>query len=69
MPSVSGPQHRLMELVAHNAGAAKRLGIKQSVGKDFVQADIGKHFPSKTASARTAAASRRVKSKTLAHRA
>lgn len=35
-----------MELVAHNPKAAKRLGIKQSVGEDFVQADKakGKHF-------------------------
>jgi len=44
MPSRSGPQHRLMELVAHDPAAAKRLGIKQSVGKDFVAADAGKHF-------------------------
>ena len=47
MPSKSGKQHRLMELVAHNPKAAKRLGIKQSVGKDFVQADKGKHFAGK----------------------
>lgn len=49
MPSVSGKQHRLMEMVAHNPQAAKRLGIKQSVGKDFVEADkaAGKHFKGK----------------------
>ncbi len=47
MPSVSGPQHRLMEMVAHDPAAAKRLGIKQSVGRDFVEADkaSGKRFP------------------------
>jgi hypothetical protein len=46
MPSTSGKQHRLMEMVAHNPAAAKRVGIPQKVGKDFVQADqaAGKHF-------------------------
>lgn len=46
MPSQSGPQHRLMEMVAHDPAAAKRLGIPQSVGHDFVEADksAGKHF-------------------------
>ena len=47
MPSKSGKQHRLMELVAHNPAAAKRLGIKQSVGRDFEQADKGRHFAGK----------------------
>lgn len=49
MPSVSGKQHRLMEMVAHNPSAAKRLGIKQSVGRDFVNADKneGKTFSAK----------------------
>lgn len=44
MPSVSGPQHRLMEFVSHDPAAAKRLGIKQSVGRDFVVADKGRKF-------------------------
>jgi len=44
MPSKSLAQHRLMELVAHNPAAAKRVGIPQSVGQDFVQADKGKKF-------------------------
>ena len=39
MPSVSKKQHNLMEMVAHNPAAAKRVGIKQSLGKDFVSAD------------------------------
>lgn len=36
-------------MVAHNPQAAKRLGIKQSVGEDFVQADkkSGKKFKKK----------------------
>jgi len=42
MPSKSVAQHNLMEMVAHDPAAAKRLKIPQSVGKDFVQADIGK---------------------------
>jgi hypothetical protein len=35
-----------MELVDHDPAAARRLGIPQSVGRDFVQADkaAGKHF-------------------------
>jgi len=42
MPSVSGKQHRFMEMVAHDPEAAKRVGVPQSVGKDFVAADEGK---------------------------
>ena len=33
-----------MAMVAHDPAAAKRLGIKQSVGKEFVKADKGKTF-------------------------
>lgn len=44
MPSQSGKQHRFMEMVAHNPAAAKRVGVPQSVGKDFVAADKGKKF-------------------------
>lgn len=39
MPSVSAKQHRFMEMVAHDPKAAKRVGVAQSVGKDFVEAD------------------------------
>ena len=39
MPSRSGRQHRLMEMVAHNPAAAKRVGVPQSVGKEYVAAD------------------------------
>jgi len=31
-----------MAMVAHDPEAAKRLGIPQSVGKDYVAADRGK---------------------------
>ena len=44
MPSVSKKQHNLMAMVAHDPKAAKRLGISQSVGKEFVSADKGKQF-------------------------
>jgi hypothetical protein len=44
MPSKSGKQHRLMALVANSSGAAKRLGIPRSVGREFVAADKGKTF-------------------------
>ena len=33
-----------MAMVAHDPAAAKRLGIKQSVGKEFANADKGKTF-------------------------
>ena len=33
-----------MEAVAHNPAFAKKVGIKQSVGKDFAEADKGKTF-------------------------
>jgi len=44
MPSESGKQHRFMEMVAHDPAAAKRVGVPQSVGRDFVEADKGKTF-------------------------
>lgn len=46
MPSSSQKQHNLMAMVAHNPSAAKRLGIAQSVGRDFVNADRGRKFGS-----------------------
>lgn len=46
MPSKSKAQHNLMAMVAHDPKAAKRLGIPQSVGRDYVTADKGKKFRS-----------------------
>ena len=46
MPSVSGKQHRLMAMVANDPAAAKRMGIPQSVGAEFMKADKGKKFGS-----------------------
>ena len=44
MPSHSQKQHNLMAMVANNPAAAKRVGIPQSVGKDFIEADKGRKF-------------------------
>jgi hypothetical protein len=44
MPSKSPSQHNLMEAVAHSPKFAKKVGISQSVGKDFAKADEGKKF-------------------------
>ena len=44
MPSKSKAQHNLMAGVAHNAAFAKKVGIPQSVGRDFSEADKGKKF-------------------------
>ena len=46
MPSKSKKQHNLMAMVAHDPKAAKRLGIPQSVGKEFTEADKGRKFGS-----------------------
>ena len=42
MPSKSKAQHDLMQAVANNAEFAKKMGIPQSVGRDFVAADRNK---------------------------
>jgi len=44
VPSVSKKQHNFMEAIAHNPAFAKKVGIPQSVGKDFSAADKGKKF-------------------------
>ena len=44
MPSTSKKQHNLMALVANDRAAAKRLGIPQKVGKEFMEADKGRKF-------------------------
>ena len=44
MPSKSKAQHNLMAMVAHDPKAAKRVGIPQSVGRDYVEADKGRKF-------------------------
>ena len=44
MPSTSAKQHRFMEAIAHNKAFAKKVGVPQSVGKDFAAADKGRKF-------------------------
>jgi len=44
MPSKSKAQHNLMEAVAHSPKFAKKVGIPQTVGKDFAKADEGEKF-------------------------
>jgi len=46
MPSVSKKQHNFMAAIAHNPAFAKKVGIPQSVGKEFNNADKGKKFRS-----------------------
>jgi len=42
MPSASKAQHNFMEAVAHSPAFAKKSGVAQSVGQDFVAADKGR---------------------------
>jgi len=46
MPSTSKKQHNFMAAIANNPAFAKKVGIPQSVGKDFTDADKGKKFRS-----------------------
>ena len=44
MPSTSKKQHNFMNAVAHSPAFAKKVGVPQSVGKDFSTADKGRKF-------------------------
>jgi len=46
MPSTSKKQHNFMAAIANNPSFAKKVGVPQSVGKDFTEADKGKKFRS-----------------------
>jgi len=46
MPSTSKKQHNFMAAIAHSPAFAKKVGVPQSVGKDFNQADKGRKFRS-----------------------
>ena len=39
MPTVSDKQERFMQAVAHNPKFAKKVGVPQSVGKEFTKGD------------------------------
>jgi len=44
MPSVSKKQHNFMAAIAANPKFAKKAGVSQSVGAEFVKADKGRKF-------------------------
>jgi hypothetical protein len=44
MPSVSKKQHNFMAAVAKNPSFAKKVGVKPSVGEEFLKADKGRKF-------------------------
>jgi len=44
MPSTSKKQHNFMAAIANNPKFAKKVGVSQSVGKDFNEADKGRKF-------------------------
>jgi hypothetical protein len=44
VPSKSTKQHNFMAAIAHSPSFAKKVGIPQSVGKDFNEADKGRKF-------------------------
>lgn len=44
MPSTSKKQHNFMAAVAKNPKFAKKVGVPQSVGEEFLTADKGKKF-------------------------
>ena len=46
MPSVSKKQHNFMAAVAKSPAFAKKVGIKSSVGEEFIKSDKGRKFGS-----------------------
>lgn len=44
MPSKSKAQHNFMAAVANNPQFAKRAGVPQSVGREYMKADEGRSF-------------------------
>jgi hypothetical protein len=44
MPSTSRKQHNFMAAVANNPSFAKKAGVPQSVGAEFIKADKGRKF-------------------------
>ena len=47
MPAKSEKQERFMQAVAHNKGFAKKVGVPQSVGREFTKAGGGEMKESK----------------------
>ena len=44
MPSSTIKQHNFMAAIAKNPAFAKKAGVPQSVGADFIKADTGRKF-------------------------
>jgi len=44
MPSTSKKQHNFMAAVANNPKFAKKVGVKSSIGEEFMKADKGRKF-------------------------
>jgi len=44
VPSVSKKQHNFMAAIANSPSFAKKVGVPQSVGKEFSNADKGRKF-------------------------
>jgi hypothetical protein len=44
MPSSSKKQHNFMQAIAHSTSFDKKVGVPQSVGKDFSTADKNRKF-------------------------
>jgi len=55
MPVRSKAQARLMGLVASDPKAAKRLGVPQKVGKEFLKGGVPKGLPQKAKGSRKGA--------------
>jgi len=61
MPAVSAKQEKFMQAVAHNPKFAKKVGVPQSVGKEFTMKKMAKGggvAPTKMGAVKTAAPSR-----------
>ena len=61
MPAVSDKQEKFMQAVAHNPKFAKKVGVPQSVGKEFTgmkKMNVGGMAASKMGAVKTAAPSR-----------
>lgn len=65
MPAVSKKQEKFMQAVAHNKDFAKKVGVSQSVGREFTKgskmkkyAKGGSAMPSKMGAVKTAAPSK-----------
>ena len=61
MPAVSAKQEKFMQAVAHNPKFAKKVGVSQSVGKEFTMKKMAKGggvAPTKMGAVKTAAPSR-----------